>query len=102
MAFAKAAFAERRSHERSRVAVSGRVMLANRRELSCTIIDASQGGIAVLARERGAVGEHVVLYVEGVGRLQGQVVRHFDGGFALRVTGNSRAADLLVQRFGVD
>jgi hypothetical protein len=77
-------------------------MLANRRELPCTIIDVSQSGIAVLARERGGVGEPVVLYVEGVGRLQGHVVRHFDGGFAMRVTGSSRAAEMLVQRFGVD
>jgi hypothetical protein len=100
MAFAKPAFAERRSHARSKVAVPGRLLLANRRELACTIVDVSPGGLALLAREPGAIGEPIVVYVEGIGRVQGEVVRHFDGGFAIRLVGNSRAADVLAQRFG--
>jgi hypothetical protein len=97
MAFAKVA--ERRTHERSRVSVAGRLMLADRRECACTIIDVSKGGLAILARDRGALGESVVIYVEREGRLQGDIVRLFEGGFAIRLTGNSRAADALAQRF---
>ena len=97
MTFAKSV--ERRVHQRSRVSVPGRLMLANRRECSCTVIDVSPGGMAIETRESGAVGEPVVLYLERAGRLQGDIVRLFAGGFAIRLTGNSRAADTLVQRF---
>jgi hypothetical protein len=76
-------------------------MLADRRECACTIIDVSQGGMALLARDLGTIGESVVIYVERVGRLQGEIVRLIQGGFAIRLTGNSRAADALVQRFAL-
>ena len=33
--------------------------------------------------------------------LQGEIVRMIQGGFAIRLTGNSRAADALVQRFAL-
>jgi hypothetical protein len=98
MAFAK--FAERRAYERSKVAVAGRLLLADRRESACTIVDASRNGIAVLTQGRGTVGDPVVLYADKVGRLQGEVVRLFDGGFAFKLTGSSRAADVLLERFG--
>jgi PilZ domain len=97
MLFAR--LAERREHPRTKVAVSGRLMLANRRECVCTIVDVSLGGVAVLAKDRGSLGEPVVLYVDDVGRLQGQIVRLFDGGFAFKTTGNSRAAETLARRF---
>jgi hypothetical protein len=98
MAFAK--FAERRAFDRSKVALGAKVLLADRREGSCTVVDASRGGIAVLSKDVGAVGEAVVLYVDRIGRLQGEISRLFEGGFALRLTGNSRAADELIERFG--
>jgi hypothetical protein len=99
MAFAK--FAEKRAFERSKVAVTGRLMLADRRESGCTIVDASRSGIAVLTQGQGAVGDAIVLYADKVGRLQGEIVRLFEGGFALKLTGSSRAADVLIERFGV-
>ena len=71
---------ERRAHPRSKMRVEAKLMLADRRELGCTITDVSANGIAVLARESGAVGEMVVVYVAEAGRLQGQIVRVFDGG----------------------
>jgi hypothetical protein len=97
MQFARGA--ERREFTRSKVTVPGRVMLANRREYACTIIDVSLGGMALLARDRGAMGDPVVVYVEGCGRLQGQIIRLFDGGFAIKLAGNARAAEVLAKRF---
>jgi len=74
-------------------------MLASRRECACTVIDVSSAGLALLAKDSGAAGESVVLYVDGIGRIQGEIVRQFEGGFAVRVVGTSRAADALAQRF---
>ncbi len=76
-------------------------MLANRREVACSIIDVSGGGLAISVREKGSIGEAVVVYIDRVGRLQGEIVRQFDGGFAIRLTGTSRAADELLQRYAV-
>jgi PilZ domain-containing protein len=92
-------FVERRADERSRIEASGRLMLADRRECPCTITNASLGGAAVLARESGAVGEPVVIYVDDVGRVQGEIVRVFEGGFAIRLTAASRAVDALMKKF---
>lgn len=90
---------ERRAHPRSKMRVEAKLMLADRRELGCTITDVSANGMAVLARESGAVGEMVVVYVAEAGRLQGQIVRVFDGGFAIKLNGTSRAVELLARRF---
>jgi hypothetical protein len=90
---------ERRAYARTKVTVPARVLHANRRECICTIVDVSMGGMALLARDRGAVGDSVVVYVESFGRLQGEIVRHFDGGFAVKLGGNSRAAEQLARRF---
>jgi hypothetical protein len=97
MAFGRAH--ERREHTRDRVMLHGRLMLADRRELPCTVIDASVSGAALLAADSGEVGEAVVVYLTDSGRIQGKIVRHFAGGFAIKLTGTPRAAEALVRRF---
>jgi len=92
-------FIERRAHERSDVGAQGRLMLADRREFPCTITNMSVGGASVLAPETGMVGEPVVIYIDDAGRIQGRIVRLFQGGFAMRLDGPSRAADVLLKRF---
>jgi hypothetical protein len=74
---------ERRRHQRVRVAVLGRYMLANRQEFPCQTIDMSPGGVALIAPVRGSIKERVICYVDQIGRLEGVVVRLFDDGFAL-------------------
>ena len=46
-----------------------------------------------------AVGEPVVIYVDDVGRVQGEIVRVFEDGFAIRLTAASRAVDALMKKF---
>jgi hypothetical protein len=77
----------------------GRLLLADRREFACTIVDVSLNGVGLLARERGAIGDTVVVYAGEYGRIEGRVVRHFDGGFAIKLNGVSRAAEALSKRF---
>ena len=90
---------ERRAHERSGVGAQGRLMFEDRRECQCIVTNMSVGGAAVMAPVTGAVGEAVVIYVDDAGRLQGKIVRLFEGGFAIHLDGPSRAADVLLKRF---
>ncbi len=76
---------DRRRHQRVRVALLGRYMLQSRQEYPCQTLDMSPGGISIVAPVRGLVGERIVLYVEHLGRVEGQIVRHTDLGLALSI-----------------
>lgn len=58
----------------------------------CEVEDISAGGASVLAGDRPAVGEPVTLFVEDVAEMPGVVVRHTEGGFALRFDFSARVA----------
>ena len=77
---------ERRRHQRVRIAVLGRYMLANRQEFPCQTIDMSPGGVALIAPVRGALKERVICYIDQVGRVEGTVARLFENGFALALS----------------
>ena len=74
---------ERRRHQRVKVALLGRYMLADKREFPCQTIDMSPGGVALFAPVKGELGSRVVVYVDQTGRIEGRIVRHLDHGFAL-------------------
>ena len=74
---------ERRRHQRVKVALLGRYMLADKREFPCQTINMSPGGVALFAPVKGDIGSRVVAYVDQIGRIEGHIVRHLDRGFAL-------------------
>lgn len=78
--------AERRRHQRVRVAVLGRYMLPSRQEFPCQTIDMSPGGVALTAPVRGALRERIICYIDQIGRIEGSVSRIFDTGFALSLS----------------
>ena len=82
---ARPAFDQRR-HSRVRVPSLGRFMLPNGGEFPCQTLDMSPGGAALIAPVLGAVGERVICYLDHFGRLEGRVVRQFQGGFALALS----------------
>jgi hypothetical protein len=86
---------DRRRHARVDVALLGRYMLNNRQEYPCQTVDFSPGGIALIAPVRGAIGERVVCYFEHIGRIEGEIVRHTDPGFAITINATSRKRDKL-------
>jgi hypothetical protein len=91
--------AERRRHQRVKVAVLGRYMLENRQEYPCQTIDMSPGGVALVAPVRGARKERVICYIDQIGRVEGTIARVFHIGFALALSGSrlkrERLADQL-------
>lgn len=74
---------ERRRHSRVKVRLPGQFMRENRREFPCVTLDMSPGGVAFSADERVEIAERIVAYLDHVGRVEGRVVREFQGGFAI-------------------
>jgi hypothetical protein len=86
---------ERRRHQRVKVDLLGRYMLADRREFPCQVVDMSPGGMKVIAANAGQQGERVIAYVDHLGRLEGKVARTFDNGFAMTISATLRKRDKL-------
>ena len=86
---------ERRRHQRVRVELLGRYMLADHREFPCQVTNMSPGGVAVIAPVCGNPGERVVAYVDHLGRLEGVIARHFPNGFAMTIAASARKRDKL-------
>ena len=89
---------ERRRHHRMRVALLGRYMLADHREYACQTTDMSPGGASLVAPVKGAVGERVVLYLEHVGRIEGEITRHTSQGFTVSIAATVRKRDKLASQ----
>ena len=86
---------ERRRHQRVKVNLLGRYMLADRREFPCQVVDMSPGGMALQAPMAGQPGERVIAYVDHLGRLEGKVARTFENGFAMTISATLRKRDKL-------
>lgn len=86
---------ERRRHQRVKVNLLGRYMLADRREYPCQVIDMSPGGMALIAPVAGEPGERVIAYVDHLGRLEGRITRLIDNGFAMTIAATARKRDKL-------
>ncbi len=86
---------DRRRHQRVKVNLLGRYMLADRREFPCQVINMSPGGMALIAPVAGATGERVIAYVDHLGRLEGQIARLFENGFAMSISATARKRDKL-------
>lgn len=86
---------ERRRHQRVRVNLLGRYMLADRQEYPCQVVNMSPGGMALIAPVAGNVGERVIAYVDHLGRLEGTIARQFQNGFAMTISATLRKRDKL-------
>jgi hypothetical protein len=76
--------AERRRFRRVKMGLPGRMFLpADSREAHCTVLDMSPGGVAVSSEIVPEMGAPVVLYMDGFGRFEGNVVRQDEAGFGL-------------------
>lgn len=86
---------ERRRFQRVKVDLLGRYMLPDRREFPCQVVNMSPGGMAVIAPVGGKLGERVIAYVDHLGRLEGQIARSFENGFAMTIAATARKRDKL-------
>ncbi|WP_103222547.1 PilZ domain-containing protein [Roseibium marinum] len=84
---------DRRRHQRVQVNILGRFMLEDRREYPCQVIDMSPGGMAMITPVTGRVGERVIAYLDHLSRVEGQISRLVDGGFAVELRNTARKRD---------
>jgi len=77
---------DRRLYQRVQIKLVGRYMLPDKQEYPCQTIDMSPGGVSLVAPASGAIGDRVIIYLEQVGRLEGEITRHMDNGFAVRLS----------------
>jgi c-di-GMP-binding flagellar brake protein YcgR len=89
---------DRRRFQRVTVSLLGRFMLEDRREFPCQTVDMSPGSVAFTSAMSGKVGERVVAYVDQIGRIEGQIVRVQDGGFAMSINATLRKRDKLAAK----
>lgn len=87
-----------RQHVRTPLALFGHYTLADGFSLPCETKDLSEGGVALAAPVHGQAGERVTLHLEKIGQLDGEIVRSFEGGFAIALTiSEERRQDLAAQ-----
>jgi hypothetical protein len=86
---------ERRRHQRVRIDLLGRLMLENRQEYPCRIVNMSPGGAAIMSDAPAKIGERVIAYVDHLGRLEGKMAREFEGGFAISIGATPRKREKL-------
>lgn len=89
---------DRRRNQRVNVSLLGRFMLEDRREYPCQTQNMSPGSVALTTPIVGRVGERVVAYLDHIGRVEGQIVRAYDGGFAMTINATLRKKDKLAAK----
>lgn len=81
---------ERRQHQRVKVLLHGRLMLSDRSEHRCQVIDMSPGSAFLVTEGAGHIGERVIAYVDHIGRIEGKISRVMPDGFALELNTTPR------------
>jgi hypothetical protein len=90
--------ADKRRHARVAVALLGRYMLPDRQEYPCQTVDMSPGGALLVAPVLGKLGDRVVVYLEHLGRVEGEITRLVDRGFAISIAATPRKRDKLASQ----
>jgi len=86
---------EKRRFQRVKVNLLGRFMLESKIEYPCQVINMSPGGAALITPITGNIDEHVVAYIDHIGRIEGKIVRYIEGGFAMTINATPRKREKL-------
>jgi hypothetical protein len=74
----------RRAYKRRELDLGVRFISREDLETTGRVIDISEGGLAMKTDAAANIGDTIVAYPEGLGRLTGRVVRRFEGGVAIQ------------------
>lgn len=80
------------------VTLFGRFMMQDKREFPCQVQSMSSGSATLITPHIGSVGERIIAYVDHVGRLEGKILRVFQGGFAMTVNATPHKRDKLAAK----
>lgn len=73
----------RRTYKRRELDLGVRFISREDLETTGRVIDISEGGLAMKTDAAADLGDTIVAYPEGLGRLTGKVIRRFEGGIAI-------------------
>lgn len=90
--------AERRIYDRWSLDGAARVIFDNHYDFSCSIKDMSASGLSVDTDIVPEIGDRAVIYVNGVGRLQAEVVRVREHDVALHFIIDNERQQAVVDR----
>ena len=89
---------EKRRHRRVELVLPARFMLPDKSEYDGTLQNISAGGLMLKADEHPPVGTTVIVYVQEIGRLEGEIVRHYEDGFAISFTFAETLRERIVEK----
>jgi hypothetical protein len=81
--------------QRVSVNLSGRLMLANRDEYECNVVEMSPGDVLFSSPARPRAGERIIAYIDHVGRLEGTVSRLTEDAFVVQLNATERKREKL-------
>jgi hypothetical protein len=87
-----------RRHARVAVQLKGRGLLKDGTEFELTTVDVSAGGMAIVADVRPLVGEKIVVYLELIGGLEGEVARVTPDGFGMSFRASLRKREQIADQ----
>ena len=94
---------ERRRFRRVRLPLAGRLYIpATNEEASCTVEDISPGDAALLCELKRDPEGRAVIYLEGLGRFEGPVLRHKPGGFVVTFTCSAQKREKLADQLTLE
>lgn len=86
---------DRRRHKRYEITILGRFMRQTKHEYPCKLKDISVGGAAMMSPVEVSMGERIIAYFDHIGGLEGEVVRVFEGGFAIQIVATQHKREKL-------
>jgi hypothetical protein len=89
---------DRRQSNRYSLTLLGRFMRETKQEYPCKLIDISLAGASMMSPVSVDRGERIVAYFDHIGALEGNVVRRYDGGFAMTLAVTPQRREKLSQR----
>lgn len=96
----------RRHNHRAEITIPGRFLTPDGAEHPCSVRDFSLNGIGFHCADKIVRrGQHIIAYVDDLGRFEGPVTRTFNGGFAIRMAlqapRQERVAAKIQKHYGV-
>ncbi len=91
--------ADRRRHRRVQWAVRVRGLTGEGEEFTCTTVDVCAGGLRINLARPLTRGEHLVLYIDGIGRVEGVIARVLNEiGYAVQFNVPQRKRDKIADQ----
>lgn len=89
---------DERRHRRVVISLPVRFMAGDGTEHRGLLFDMSPGGLSVTADHQPPIGSQTIVYIDDIGRVEGQVARHHSYGFAIRLASTQHRRDKIAER----